>query len=64
VQDEIAERLLTGLKLRLTAEEQQEIERPLTRSPEAYEFYLRGRDALFRYLCAPTRRPTSTKRSR
>jgi len=50
VQDEIAERLLTGLKLRLTAEEQQEIERPLTRSPEAYEFYLRGRDALFRYL--------------
>ncbi len=50
VQDEIAERLLAGLKLRLTAEEQQEIERPLTRSPEAYEFYLRGRDALFRYL--------------
>ncbi|HEX9188518.1 MAG TPA: tetratricopeptide repeat protein, partial [Vicinamibacteria bacterium] len=50
VQDEIAERLLTGLKLRLTAEEQEEIERPLTRSPEAYEFYLRGRDALFRYL--------------
>ena len=50
VQDEIAERLLAGLKLRLTAEEQQQIERPLTRSPEAYEFYLRGRDALFRYL--------------
>jgi serine/threonine protein kinase/tetratricopeptide (TPR) repeat protein len=50
VQDEIAERLLAGLKLRLTAEEQQQIERPLTRSPEAYEFYLRGRDALFRYI--------------
>jgi eukaryotic-like serine/threonine-protein kinase len=50
VQDEIAERLLVGLKLRLTAEEQEQIERPLTRSPEAYEFYLRGRDALFRYL--------------
>ena len=50
VQDEIAERLLAGLKLRLTAEEQQQIDRPLTRSPEAYEFYLRGRDALFRYL--------------
>ncbi len=50
VQDEIAERLLAGLKLRLTAEEQQQIERPLTRSPEAYDFYLRGRDALFRYL--------------
>ena len=50
VQDEIAERLLVGLRLRLTAEEQEQIERPLTRSPEAYEFYLRGRDALFRYL--------------
>jgi len=50
VQDEIAERLLAGLKLRLTAEEQQQIDRPLTHSPEAYEFYLRGRDALFRYL--------------
>ena len=50
VQDEIAERLLAGLKLRLTAEEQEQIDRPLTRSSEAYEFYLRGRDALFRYL--------------
>ena len=50
MQDEIAERLLAGLKLRLTAEEQEQIDRPLTHSPEAYEFYLRGRDALFRYL--------------
>jgi serine/threonine protein kinase/tetratricopeptide (TPR) repeat protein len=50
VQDEIAERLLAGLKLHLTAEEQEQIDRPLTRSPEAYEFYLRGRDALFRYI--------------
>jgi serine/threonine-protein kinase len=50
MQDEIAERLLAGLKLRLTAEEQEQIERPLTTSPEAYEFYLRARDALFRYI--------------
>ena len=50
VQDEIAARLLEGLKLRVTAEEQAEIDRPLTRSPEAYEFYLRGRDALFRHI--------------
>jgi serine/threonine protein kinase/tetratricopeptide (TPR) repeat protein len=50
VQDEIAERLLGGLRVRITPEEQEEIERPLTRSPEAYEFYLRGRDALFRYI--------------
>jgi serine/threonine-protein kinase len=50
VQDEIAERLLSGLKLHLSAEEKREIERPLTKSPEAYEFYLRARDALFRYI--------------
>jgi serine/threonine protein kinase/tetratricopeptide (TPR) repeat protein len=50
VQDEIARRLLDGLRLRLTAEEEELIEAPLTRSPEAYEFYLRARDALFAYL--------------
>jgi len=50
VQDEIAGRLLDGLRLRVTAAEQAEIERPLTRSPEAYEFYMRGRDALFRHI--------------
>ena len=50
VQDAIAERLSPACKLRLTAEEQEQIERPITRSPEAYEFYLRGRDALFRYI--------------
>jgi serine/threonine protein kinase/tetratricopeptide (TPR) repeat protein len=49
VQDEIAERLLAGLKVRLTEEEQEEIERPPSKSPEAYEFYLRGRDTFFRY---------------
>ncbi len=50
IQDAIAERLIGGLKLRLTAEEQRQIERPMTRSAEAYEFYLRGRDILFRYI--------------
>jgi serine/threonine-protein kinase len=50
VQDELAERLIDGLKLTLTAEEQQQIEKPLTGSPEAYEHYLRGRDALFRFV--------------
>jgi serine/threonine-protein kinase len=50
VQDEIARRLLAGLRLKLTAEEEQLIELPLTGSPEAYEFYLRARDALFAYL--------------
>ncbi len=50
VQDQVAGRLLAGLELRLTEEERRRIERPLTHSPEAYDFYLRGRDALFRYL--------------
>jgi serine/threonine-protein kinase len=50
VQDAIAGRLLAGLELRLTEEERKRIERPLTQSPEAYDFYLRARDALLRYL--------------
>ncbi len=50
IQDTIAERVVAGLKLSLTLEEQERIERPQTRSHEAYEFFLRGRDALFRYI--------------
>jgi serine/threonine-protein kinase len=50
LQDTIAERVISGLKLKLTEEEQEKIERPLTASPEAYEFYLRGRDLLFQYI--------------
>jgi serine/threonine-protein kinase len=49
LQDTIAEHVIAGLKLKLTEEEQQKIEKPLTISPEAYEFYLRGRDLLFHY---------------
>ncbi len=49
IQDEIAERVIAGLKLKLTEEEQEKIDRPLTNSPEAYEYYLRGRDLLFKY---------------
>jgi serine/threonine-protein kinase len=50
LQDTIAEHVISGLKLKLTEEEQEKIERPLTTSPEAYEFYLRGRDLLFQYM--------------
>jgi serine/threonine-protein kinase len=50
VQDSIASRVISGLELSLTSEEQRKIERPLTGSNEAYEFYLRGRDLLFRYI--------------
>lgn len=50
IQDTIAEHVITGLKLKLTDEEQQKIDKPLTDSAEAYEFYLRGRDLLFQYI--------------
>jgi eukaryotic-like serine/threonine-protein kinase len=50
IQDTIADRVISGLKLKPTDEEQKKIERPLTNSPEAYEFYLRGRDLLFQYI--------------
>jgi eukaryotic-like serine/threonine-protein kinase len=50
VQDTIAERVAAGLRLKLTPEEQEKIERLPTQDPEAYEFYLRGRDLLFRYI--------------
>lgn len=50
LQDTIAEHVISGLKLKLTEEEQEKIEKPLTTSPEAYEFYLRGRDLLFQYI--------------
>ena len=49
LQDVIAERVVAGLKVRLSAAEQAQIERPATRDPRAHEFYLRGRDLLFRY---------------
>src|SRR5262249_5489989 len=50
LQDIIAEHVISGLKLKLTEEEQQQIEKPLTSSPEAYELYLRERDLLFQYI--------------
>jgi serine/threonine-protein kinase len=50
IQDAIAERLVSALRLTLSAEEQDRIERRPTQSSEAYEFYLRGRDLLFRYV--------------
>jgi serine/threonine protein kinase/Flp pilus assembly protein TadD len=50
LQDTIAEHVISGLKLKLTEEEQEKIEKPFTTSSEAYEFYLRGRDLLFQYM--------------
>jgi serine/threonine-protein kinase len=50
VQDTIAERVIAGLQLKLTPEEQRQLDKPSTGNPEAYEFYLRGRNLLLQYL--------------
>jgi serine/threonine-protein kinase len=50
VQDTLAERVVAGLRLTLTPEEQARIGQRPTRSAPAYEFYLRGRDLLLRYV--------------
>jgi serine/threonine protein kinase/tetratricopeptide (TPR) repeat protein len=49
IQDTIAERLIAGLRLNLTDQEQERIDRLPTTNSKAYEFYLKGRDGLFRY---------------
>jgi eukaryotic-like serine/threonine-protein kinase len=49
LQDEVTERVVAGLRLTLTPQEREEIDRPQTESTEAYEFYLRGRDRMVRY---------------
>jgi TolB-like protein/tRNA A-37 threonylcarbamoyl transferase component Bud32/Flp pilus assembly protein TadD len=49
LQDAVTERIADGLRLKLSPEEREEIDRPQTGSSEAYEFYLRGRDRLVRY---------------
>ena len=56
LQDLIAARVVAGLKVRLSAEEQAQIAKPATRDPQAHEFYLRGRDLLFRYTLHTLRR--------
>jgi eukaryotic-like serine/threonine-protein kinase len=50
VQDVLAERFIAGLKLQLSPAEKRKIEQPMTHNAEAYEFYLRGRDLLYRYI--------------
>jgi serine/threonine-protein kinase len=50
VQDTIAQRIVDGLRLELTHDEQANIARPATQNPEAYEAYLRGRDLFARFI--------------
>ena len=50
VQDTIAQRIVDGLRLELTQDEQAKIARPATESAAAYEEYLRGRDFFGRFI--------------
>jgi serine/threonine-protein kinase len=50
VQDTIARQIVQGLRIELGAEERQALAQVATKNAEAYEEYLRGRDALGRYI--------------
>jgi serine/threonine-protein kinase len=50
VQDTISQRIVQGLSLELGADERDALSQRATMNAEAYEEYLRGRDALGRYI--------------
>ncbi len=50
LQDEIAQKILEGLRLELTDGEQEKLGRKLTENHEAWEEYLRGRDNFGRFI--------------
>jgi serine/threonine protein kinase/tetratricopeptide (TPR) repeat protein len=50
VQDTITQEICDGLRLELTSDEKDQLERAKTANADAYEAYLRGRDALGRFI--------------
>jgi len=50
VQDEIAQKIVEGLRLELSPAEQDGIAKPSTQNAAAYEQYLRGRDLFARFI--------------
>ena len=50
VQDTITQEICDGLRLELTSDEKDRLEKQKTANAEAYEEYLRGRDSLGRYI--------------
>ncbi len=50
IQDTIVQRIVDGLRLELTADEQGQLAKRPTENAEAYEAYLRGRDCFGRYI--------------
>jgi adenylate cyclase len=49
LQDEIRQKIVTALKVKLTPEEQERFRRAPTTSLEAYSYYLRGQEYFFRF---------------
>ncbi len=50
VQDTISRHIVQGLKLELTPDEREELDQRATENAEAYEEFLRGRDAMGRFV--------------
>jgi len=50
VQDEIAQKIVEGLRLELSPAEQDGMAKPATQNPAAYEQYLRGRDLFAKFI--------------
>ncbi|HEX8127747.1 MAG TPA: protein kinase [Pyrinomonadaceae bacterium] len=50
VQDTIAQRIVEGLRLELSTAERDGLAQRATANPDAYNIYLRGRDAMGRYI--------------
>jgi serine/threonine protein kinase/tetratricopeptide (TPR) repeat protein len=50
LQDTIAQRIVDGLRLELSPDEQVDLARPATHNAAAYEEYLRGRDLFARFI--------------
>ncbi|MGI9106572.1 MAG: protein kinase domain-containing protein, partial [Pyrinomonadaceae bacterium] len=50
VQDTIAQRIVEGLSVELSADERNKLAQPATANADAYHEYLRGRDAMGRYI--------------
>lgn len=50
VQDEIAQRIVEGLRLELSPAEQDKIAKPATQNAAAYDQYLRGRDLFAKFI--------------
>src|SRR2546423_629310 len=50
VQDTIAQRIVDGLRLELSPDEQERVAKPSTHNAEAYEEFLRGRDLFARFI--------------